>query len=519
MAELFQNVKTQLTDFYKSLDKKKKMWLAGGGLFVIVIMVVILLLTRPNFVPLVSTSNFAEMSSIVAKLDEVSIENKDDGSNTILVDIKNLTKARMAIALDSSISKNNVTWESVITNTSFTMTKDVKQQQIMLAKANELARNMEDTIIGVKNANVVVYIAPSSNFLNNDLESTMSVMLNLDDSVDFSQEQVNGLVSYLMNSVQNLPKQNISIINQHGVVLNKFSGDSDSFIASTQHEQRIIVQNELETKLNSFLGNLYGRTRVQVAVSVKLNYDKQNSTSKVFSPPIEGETDGMVLSMSEIKKSVVSGDTASGVPGTDTNSDATDYPNDSSGGSNLEEQTRTVNYALNEVVSVLEKAQGEISDISISIILDSTALTDEILTEDHKKELIDLVTTASGIETRSVSVLAYKFADKDAGIFKFSSEDSLVAPGLPLWLVGVIVLVLAVVVIGIFIITRMRNNKKKAEEIAAIRAAEEEKRANDLEEIKTNIEDTSSPKYQIAKFIDAKPEAVAALLKSWMNDL
>mgnify|MGYP006977545295 CR=1 FL=1 len=39
----------------------------------------------------------------------------------------------------------------------------------------------------------------------------------------------------------------------------------------------------------------------------------------------------------------------------------------------------------------------------------------------------------------------------------------------------------------------------------------------EFEEIDTDFQDRSSPKYQIEKFIDSKPDSVAQLLRSWLN--
>jgi len=140
------------------------------------------------------------------------------------------------------------------------------------------------------------------------------------------------------------------------------------------------------------------------------------------------------------------------------------------------------------------------------------------LTDEHKQDVTSIVTTAAGLETRKVDVIATKFSEDTLGITKYSSESANVAPGIPLWLVGMIIGALALGVTVFFVVNRSKANKQKHDEIAAIQQAEEEKRQSELEEIRTDIEDKSSPKYQIEKFIEAKPEAVAALLRSWMTE-
>jgi len=66
-------------------------------------------------------------------------------------------------------------------------------------------------------------------------------------------------------------------------------------------------------------------------------------------------------------------------------------------------------------------------------------------------------------------------------------------------------------------LTIRRKRKAKEEEELLIQRLEEEK-ARELEEIQAGYEDKSSPKYQIEKFIDSNPEAVALLLKAWLHE-
>lgn len=514
MAELFQRIRTQLSELIKNLDKRMRMWLALGGLFVVLLVAIILFLTKPEYVPLVADVDSAEQAAVVARLEEENMTHKAEG-NSVLVDIDDLTAAKMAIAVDLNISSDDYSWTDVFAETSFTMTSEVREHQIMQALTTQLSKGMK-SIEGVKDAIVTLNVAQDTSFLLDDKnESSVSIILDLESGFQFSQQQVSGLVNLVMNSVKNLPKENITIVDSTGQTLNKFSEDTDAFIASSNFEQTNSVEKRLEDKLTNFLGAIYGRTHVRVMAAVSLNFDDFETQSKVFSPPVDGITDGMIRSMQELTETATSGDTASGVPGTDSN--ITDYPAGSSGSSNIESASRTVNYEMNELYTVLERAKGGIEDITISILIDTQALADNVLTDEQEQEVKDLVTSAAGLETKTVKVAAQPFVDDELG-FTYKSTEADIGPGIPLWLVGAIIGALLVGVVVFFLITRSKASKQKAEEIAEIQAQEEEKRQSELEEIKTDIEDKSSPKYQIEKFIDAKPEAVAALLRSWMAE-
>jgi flagellar M-ring protein FliF len=517
MAELLQRIRTQITNFVQNLDKRMRMWLAVGGLFVVLVVIAILFLTRAEYVPLGTDFELADMAAITTKLDENNISNRAEGTS-IMVDVDDLTKAKMLIAVELNINQPDYSWTDVFANTSFNMTSEVREQQMMVAKASALGQGIEN-IEGVDQAIVELYIAPESSFLlDNKKESSVSIILILENGFVFSQQQVEGLVNLVMNSVKNLPKENITIVDQTGTKLNRLSENTDAFIASDNYEQTMIVQNQLEDKLNNFLGTMFGRSHVKVATSVTLDFDDFESQSTAFTPPVDGASEGMIRSMSEITELVKNSDTASGVPGTDTNTEVTDYPQGGDGTTAIESASKTVNYEMNEIVQVLRKAKGTIKDITVSVLIDTTKLPNNALSEEMKQDIISVVTSAAGLETRSVKVIAAEFVEDELGLI-YSSEDANVGPGIPLWLVGAILGVLLVGVIIFFVMSRSKANKQKQEEIAAIQAAEEEKRKNELDEIQMDIEDKSSPKYQIEKFIDAKPEAVAALLRSWMSDM
>lgn len=518
MAELFQRIRTQVMDFFKSLDRRMKIWLAAGGLFVVLVVVLILWITRPEYVTLSSGIEYDEMAKITSSLDDGQISYQTD-ENRVMVEIGDLTKARMLIASDATISQPDFSWSDVFADTSFTMTSEVRDAQLMLARANSIAESIEWTE-GIDKAKVELYIAPENTFaIEDEAQSSISVVVELTNGKSLDSNKVDAILNLIRTSVPNLPKENISLMSTSGDNYNNLSADADAFAASTQYEQTQTVTNQLNDKLTNFLGKVYGRTHVSVSTFVKLNFDSDASTITTFAPPVEGMTEGLVRSMVKVTESVSNSDTAEGVPGTDTNTEVTDYPAGSDSGNVIQSASETVNFEMNQIVRILEEAQGTIEDITIGVLLDTNVLENNSLTDEQKQDVINLMTSVAGTETRNVTVVAMPFAEDEFGLQKYESGDELIQPGIPLWLLAAIIVVLLLVVAVVILVMRSRSAKAKAEEIAAIQAAEEEKRQSELEEIQTDIEDKSSPKYQIEKFIEAKPEAVAMLLRSWMMEM
>jgi len=518
MAELLQRIRTQVNNFVKSLDKRKKIGLALGGLFLVLVMVVIFFITRPTYVTLISGIEYDEMGRIRAKLDEMQIAHKDDGSTTILVDVDDLTDAKVALAMDLQINVPDYTWTNVFADTSFSTSSDVREQQIIQAKVSTLSSALE-TIEGVEEAVVILDLVPESDFiLEKDKDSSASVILHFKRGYEFNQQQVSGVVNLIYTTVSNLPKSNITITDATGRKLNDFTENSESFMMSSQYEQIAMVEKNIEESIHEYLAAWFGYSNLKVGTNVSLYFDDLHTETTTFSPPIEGELTGMLISVTESSSKLENILGAEGVAGTDTNTGDTDYPEGTDGTNKSEQAAKTANYALNKMVQVLDKAKGGVEHVTVTVMINTKNLPNETLTEEENKAVQDMVTAISGLETRSVVVRAVPFADESAN-YRYKSDEIPVEPGIPIVLVLGILGVVLVGVVIFFVLSRRKATKEKEAEIAAVQAAEEAKRQEELAEIQTDVEDKSSPKYQIEKFIDAKPEAVAALLRSWMTEM
>jgi len=515
MGEFIQRIRNQITEFWASLSRQRKILLGVGSFLVVfVVSIVIFMLTRPTYVPLAQNVTLDEAAAITAQLDELSIPWKEENDTSVItVPKEHLSNAKMSLTVEGVLSKQDFTWTQAFATNSFTMTTDDKNKMFLLAQATELA-NAIKTLDNIDDAVVNLYIPNDSTFLVNDMmESKASVILKMRQGKVLSEAEVNGIVMILANSVKGLEKDFITIVDSSGKELTKEAGDSWEIDVNNQLEMQISVEERLNTKLTEFLTTMYGRNNVKVMSNVDLNFDTNETVSKVFSPPIEGEVNGMVRSMTEITEKVAS-EGAQGAPGTDSNGQATNYAEVNDGSSDYTKASRTVNYEMNEIVSQLTKAKGAVNTITVAVILNQDVLQDQTLTEEHKNSLKQLISASAGLDTRIVEITALTFPDDSATYDVFSNTTAAGFMGVPIW---VLILVGGLVLAGLigFMIMRRRNAQVEAERIEQERLEQE---AKELEEIQSGYEDKSSPKYQIEKFIDTNPESVALLLKSWLHE-
>ncbi len=509
MGEFFQRIRTQISEFLDGLDRRQKIiYFGGGAALTLIIAVAILLLTRTEYVPLATGLSLDEAAQISTGLDDLGIRYRDDdNATTLLVPKEDLSRAKMQLTLNGLLTTKDFNWTQAFSNTSLTYTSEDKDQMYELAQETALAETIE-TIDAVERAKVNLTIPSDSAFLLNDSTvSKASVTLLLNGGYTLNQQQVNGIVMILVNSVKGLEASNVSVVDNTGRVLNEIADTQGQINANNQRELQQQVQEKLEKDLEAFLATIFGEGGVRVMVAVTLDFDSQVTSSKMYSVPIEGETNGLVRSMTEIQESTLNAGT-SGVPGTDSNSEATNYNEIDGAGTQYQKASKTINYEMNETLTTVEKAEGQIKDITISVIVDETNLVDETLTEEQKNEIQDLVSAAAGLDTRVVQVSGQTFS-----VIEDPFADEMADAGIPWWIFAVVAGVIVSAIAGAVLF--MRRKAKSEEEERIMRELEEQR---EIEEIRLEEADQSSPKYQIEKFIETNPEVVAQLLRAWLNE-
>lgn len=516
MGGSLDKIRNQFNEYFQSLDKKQKIKIGIGSIFLLLtISLGIFYITKPNYVPMYSSLTLAEAGQITTKLDEMNIEWKDDnGGTTILVAKEDLNKARMNLAIEG-FPKQGFTWDDALNSSSFTMTNEDRKMRYLRAEINSLARTIEE-INGVESARVHLTVPDKENFLNENNEfSKASVKLALKPGFKLSPQQVNGIVMLVANAVEGLDPDKISVHDDTGMVLNNKSEDKNSYTLDNQMDMQQEIKSRLQKNIKDLLARIYGSSNVDVIVNVDLDFDREVTDIVEFSPPIDGETNGLVRSIAELKEQVKDGEQG-GPPGTDSNSEAiTQYNELENSDSKYNKEDRTVNYELNELRKNIIKAPGQIENITVAVVLNKKSLVNSELSDEHKSELTNLISAAAGLETKVVEVMAQDFNNSsEEDLVGISSEDEKgIINQLPIISIGIISLLF--IIGAIFIFYRVRKRKKEINDILEV---QQDSYTDPVDEIGMDVSDKSSYKYQVEKFVDKKPESVAQLLKTWLND-
>lgn len=512
---MFASLRDRIVTFFKSLSRTSKILLITGmSVGIVLLTFLILFLTKTEYVTVANGLDVASARVITAKLDELGIQWKEDGNLTaISVPKKDVAKARMELAATATAA--NISWSTVFGADSLTMTTGTREQMYVQALTSEIKSSIE-TISGISSAKVILQIPKESNyFLATNVESKASVVLTLKGPGSLKESSVQGIVNLMVSSVRGLTAENVTILDQTGRQLNDPQVAGDEFNANNQYDLKVTFERGVEDKLVDLLGTIYGKENVGVKVNAVLDFDKETETRTLYSPPIEGEINGIVRSATRIKENVKS-EQPEGVPGVDSNPATSTTEGDQTGA--YEKASETLNYELNQSIKHVEKALGQVKEMSVAVLVNAKVIENQVMTPEHKTELVSMISLATNTPKEKISVVTRQFTDVMSGYDVFTDDTA--AAGSNVLLLSLIAgLGLALVLLILFMILSARKRKKAEEEAA--RLAELAEIEKETEEIAGEIgekEDKGSPKYHIERFIDKNPEAAVTLLRAWIKD-
>jgi flagellar M-ring protein FliF len=297
---------------------------------------------------------------------------------------------------------------------------------------------------------------------------------------------------------------------------------------------------------------------MSVAVNVKVDFNEVSSTQTIYTPVIG---DNGIISWVEITGESTGTDTSgsSGVAGTGNNTDTTTYTesadtsdttdtstatSDDTSGEATSSDSYNAEYLVNQLVKEIQDNGGNITDMSVALIVNADELTEENIAQ-YK----ELVAYSAGISTDKVSVSCAKFLSTDSetvstqetsntGIAAvFSSAGAMFSNlgAVGIFIIGgiIIAIVLAVVMKKLLskrkqkaavkklkLTEKLKTEKYRAEnpDENSEEAPKKAKPENMPGEIVLNETREQALKRQIKEFSSGNPETVAQLLRVWMKE-
>ena len=536
MPDKIREILNNIVEWWKKFTKKQQMILVSSTLIVIIAVAILaFVLTRPKMTIIKICDNAKEASTVQQLLTDAGIyhEVSDTG---LTFSIQQKDSAAANILLGSNAIRTEDEGLKAILNGSLSTTESDKTKLEKEYKEKHIAQVLE-TLENVEKASVMLDVPnDDGTLIASKQESFAEVFLTLDG--EMSEEQALGLARMIATGLGNKTTDNISIMDSNLNMLYS-GGMGDLTTASGMTASQLSYQQKVENKVKGNVKDVLLGTgqyqNVEVGVNLPLNFDKKTTSSKTYDPG-EGREQGPYKSDRTYDESTTSG--GANVPGTDANGEDGNYMITDGDQTEQTISDSSRDYALNETIENIEAGIGNIlyEDASLAVTLKTYIKYDEdtlrangdlegTTFEEYRAQIesqgaqrqqvdadtIDSIAKASGIDAERISVIAYQeplFIPSEGSGRTFSDYLEIVLAVLIFALLGFVVF--------------MSTRKEKAPELEPELSVEtllqttKENEEESLEDI--GFKEKSEARVLIEKFVEEKPEAVASLLRNWLNE-
>lgn len=528
----FRSLPERFRNWWEKFSRRQKMTIVGLTVGVLVaIVILVLVLSRPEYVVIYKAENPADAQTVIDLLDGDGIVYQTNREGLeISIREEDYTKANLLLG-SNNVYTTAFGIENVISG-GFSTTEADKQKKYVVYKA-ELIKNCLESYTFVKSAKVIVDL-PEDNgtLIAANTEASASITLELSEPCTTANAQAIG--RFVATALGNKTTDNIVIMDNRGSLL--FSGVSDSSTYGTAAGQFSLqeqISQVVEERIKVLLMGTNEYSVIEVAPNIVLDISvTQLSEHLYWGDGGKGSGTQGPLATEDNYASNSQGSVA-GVPGTDSNTE-TSYQYENAESSSATTTENHKEYVPNESTMFKEIPAGTIDYANSSLSV--TLLTYDILKEEDAKKrgLLDGITwdeyklnndkrtavtvddsiysavsTATGISVSDITILAYVepvFYDKE---------------GLDIDISDILTILLIVIIFGLlaFVIFRSMKQPKMEEEEPEISIQDILQSAPMEAEIdEIGVEDKSEARKAVEKFVEDNPDAVANLLRNWLDE-
>lgn len=531
MLDRLKAIWEKIKAFWLKFNRKQQILFVS--IFVVIIIAIIVLariLGRTEMVKLRSCSSDAEAVEVRQLLQDSGFNSvKIDDNNVIYVSEKEYQEAKLKLG-SSNISADGYSLEDA-TSASLSTTETVMKEKYTAYLESKFKKDLE-SMSAIKSARVNISYKDSGNSIFSEKQDAkITAVLELRKPLDDEQKEAIGML--LATNVGSDNTNSVFVVDSNSNVIYAGSTANSSFSSNATQKVKAMYENAIIRGAQDLIYGTGLYNDVQMMINLDVNFDGVEIVEHTYTAP-EGTEQGLPTHSYVINSEGSLAD-ASGVPGTDSNDNDTDYDIINSDGGTSTYTLSEYDWVQNEVVTTTSKNPGEVNlnNSSMAIVcVKNTIMTEEEanargLLEDMSWEeykaansepvetevqqvLVDAISTGSGIATGKISIIAYDrmtFFDKE--VSKKSNP----------WLI--LQIVLAVLIAGLLAFIIIRSTRPVAVEETEPELSVEDmlattKQQQTVEAI--DLQDKSETRKAIEKFVDENPEAVALLLRNWLNE-
>ncbi len=504
---------------WTNMDIKRKVLMISVVVLIFVGVAFFTYFNRTNYVPLFTNLDLDDSGRIVEDLKTKKISYKlNNGGKDILIDEKLIDSYRIEVATEGNMPEKSSGFE-MFDNMSMMATDEDRKIMYQRALTGELQRSIMslDSIVAAK---VHLVLPEKSIFETEQKPGSASVMLELEPAKKINNDTIRGIVALVYGAVDNIPEENVQVIDSKGNLLSAFlkaeKGDGSSGNLNEYADMREEFQGKIEENLGELLTGVFGRDKVKVSVFADLDFDAEETTVISYKDPVV---------RSEQTTSFVEGAIGGNIG--DRNSNVVGIENED--GTLID---KTTNHELTTKTTTTIKAPGKVKKLTTSVVYDGN------LSPEAQDQILNIVAAATGYDTARgdfISIEGINFdktyeeemqKELDALKAEEDAKKSSLSKYKDYAVYGLAALFLLLLIFGII---RMVRSRRKGEEDIFPEELAMETPIGELSKatVKEEVKEEQIEKIQVKQdenqikandFALENPDMVADLIRAWMKE-
>ena len=521
----FQDFLGQLGERFNQLSQGKKVAaLSLVALALASLLVMSLWLKAPDYQLLYANLSQEDAGAIVEKLKNQKIPYEvSNGGRTIRVASDMIHETRLQLAGEGLPEGSDVGLE-MFEDTPLGMTDFIQKINFQRALQGELTRTIK-TLDAVAQVRVHLVIPKDNLFRKQKPKGKASITLKLKSGKSLSEGQIQGIVHLVSASVGSIEASNVVIVDVNGNLLSGGKEPSEGAMMSTSNfKHKLRVQKELQAKIIKMLEDALGSGKVIAKISTDLDFEQVERTEEIFDPDSQ-----VVRSENQISESSVGSIPPGGIPGVQALVPSGEDSGSGAGQAAQRNKSNAVfNYEINKEVRRISKPVGEITKLSVAVMIDGTMAGDpaeyQPRTPEEMAKYLQMVQSAVGFDAERGDVVQveniqfdHSQLDKEKAEIE-SAEQIDLAMEVGKLVLGLIFLIMFFTRVIRPIITWMTTTVEvipQTEQLGGVDnnpVDEETKRLTEMENQADKI------RKSVNEFVGQDPKYTAGVIRKWMRE-
>lgn len=473
---------------------------------------------KPTYAPLFTNLQPANAATVTAKLqsDGVPFQLSNNGA-TVSVPENDVAAQRLAIA-EAGDTPQSTTGLSILDKEGITASNATQQADYLQAIQGELEQTI-DAIAGVASSQVTVAMPVQQTFsLTSNTPTGASVLVTMDAGQTLTAGEVQAIVDLVGSSVPGLSASKVTVADSNG---NLLAGPGVAAGGGTDNATQT-YDAATQAKVQAYLAAVLGQNNADVQVNATLNYDQVSTTTQSIVPGTNGQPVNFCTSTTSSNQTY----TGSGAPPGGAAGTIVAAPGTGTGTYNQSSTSKTCE--TNQQTTTDKQAPGTVKSQSVAVLVNSSALPKGV----SMAQLQAGVAAAAGINTARGDTLAFSAMPFSTAAAKAAAAQAAAASAASkkqslMGEVKVAVVVLAVL-LALFLLWRssrkLRASTSVLEPISPMEAlgalsmpAFTGEPTGQLPVPQIDVQ-ASLEAASVNSFIDAQPDEVATMLRSWLTD-